>query len=47
MEHWLSGGGMPDYPATWEGLYNLLVDANFPVAAADMKRIVSSLLKDK
>ena len=24
MEHWLSGGGLPDYPATWDSLYLLL-----------------------
>ena len=41
MEHWLSGGGTHDYPATWEGLYTLLRDCNFSTVAADLQMAVS------
>ena len=43
MEYWLSiGGVLPDYPATWEGLYLLLEDVEYTEVAAKLREIVTS-----
>lgn len=41
MEHWLSGGGKGDYPATWEGLYSLLEDVQCSGVANKLKKAVT------
>ena len=43
MEHWLAEGGTPDYPATWEGLYELLEDVEYAEVAEELKRIVQAM----
>ena len=43
MEHWLSGGGLPDYPATWDGLYLLLEDVECTEVAEKLKKFVTTL----
>ena len=40
MEHWLNGGGEPDYPPTGEGLYLLLRDTEHPNIARDLRKAV-------
>lgn len=46
IEHWLTIGGTPDYPATWDGLYKLLEDVGCPAIADKLKSIVQFLSKD-
>ena len=43
MEYWLNGDDDNEYPPTWEGLYELLEDAEFLVAAKQLKVVVSHL----
>ena len=40
MNQWLTQGGSHDYPATWEGLYTLLRDTEFPNIATKLKNAV-------
>ena len=40
MEYWLQG--IPNYPATWEGLYELLEDVDFHEVAMKLKEVVAS-----
>ena len=40
MQHWLNGVGKDRYPPTWEGLYMLLEDAEYPQVAEDLKKVV-------
>lgn len=42
MEHWLNGGGEPEYLPTWEGLYTLLRDIEHPNVARDLKKAVDA-----
>ena len=42
IDHWLAGGGTAEYPATWEGLYTLLEDAECSQAAKDMEAAVKA-----
>ena len=42
MGQWLNNGGTKDYPATWEGLYELLEDVNYKQVAEDLKEIVKA-----
>lgn len=44
MECWLQDG-MHEYPATWEGLYILLEDANFPAVAEKLRKAVSPAIR--
>ena len=37
MNQWLTQGGSRDYPATWEGLYTLLSDTDFPKLVQKLK----------
>ena len=41
MKHWLDGGSEEDYPPTWEGLYDLLVDVRCSVVAKELKKVVA------
>lgn len=41
MEHWMNGGSVQQYPVTWDGLYDLLRDTNYPIVADDLKEAVS------
>ena len=40
MEQWLTQGGSGDYPAMWEGLYNLLRDTGFRNIARKVENAV-------
>ena len=40
MKHWLDGGSEEDYPPTWEGLYDLLVDVRCSIVAKELKKVV-------
>ena len=42
MERWLNGGGEPDYPPTWEGLYALLRDTEQSNVARDLRKAVDA-----
>lgn len=46
MEHWLNGGGKDCYPATWEGLYTLLEDADYLQVAKDFKEVVDESMTE-
>lgn len=37
MRQWLERGGYHDYPATWEGLYQLLDDLRFESVASELR----------
>ena len=41
MEKWLLSKGTPSYPASWEGLYQMLVDAEAPDIAKLLWNAVS------
>lgn len=43
MEYWLNGHGGTEYPNTWDGLYNLLVDIKCSSVASHLRDAVSSL----
>ena len=45
MGQWLAGGGTPDYPATWEGLYLLLEDVACGEVAQELKNMVKTMKK--
>lgn len=40
MDHWLSGEGSCDYPATWEGLYVVLNEVGLGQVARELKTAV-------
>ena len=40
MQHWLTGGDTPDYPATWDGLYELLEDVEYFDVARQLREAV-------
>lgn len=40
MDHWLAGKAN-DYPVTWNGLYNLLEDAEYTEAAKELKEALA------
>lgn len=43
MEHWISSGGQEsDYPVTWEGLQEMLVDVQYDTVAKDLAKALSS-----
>lgn len=42
MNHWLTTGGTPDYPLTWEGLYELLKDVECTEITKQLEEFVSS-----
>jgi hypothetical protein len=42
MDHWLTGGGTPDYPATWDGIYKLLEYINCPAIAQELMKSLES-----
>ena len=44
IECWLIQNGTPEYPATWEGLYKLLKDAEFPTKADKLRTAVASAI---
>ena len=39
MQHWMDGGSKV-YPATWQGLYDLVEDVGFPAVAKELKEAV-------
>lgn len=41
MEHWLERDGTCDYPATWEGVYDLLKDMSCSKVAEDVQKAVN------
>ena len=43
LNHWLTQPP-PEYPATWEGLYELLEDADLSCVAADLKVAVENAI---
>ena len=43
LKYWLDEGGVKDYPPTWEGLYNLLVDVKYSVVAKELKNVLTKL----
>ena len=42
MHHWLTGGDTPDYPATWDGLYEMLEDVEYFEMAQQLREAVLS-----
>ena len=40
MQHWLTGGNTPEYPATWDGLYELLKDVEYSEVARELREAV-------
>ena len=42
MTYWINAGGTPDYPVKWEGLDQLLKDAQCGKAAEDLKKALAS-----
>ena len=40
MHHWLTGGDTPDYPATWDGLFEILEDTEYFEVARQLKEAV-------
>ena len=42
MMHWLRSGGCEDYPTTWEGLHQLLVDVGYEKVAEELKTALAS-----
>ena len=43
MELWLSGEiESCDYPTTWEGLYELLIDNEYAIVAKDLEEAVAA-----
>ena len=42
MKRWLNAGGCGDYPATWEGLYRLLMDVGYKKVAKELKTALAS-----
>lgn len=44
MEKWLLGNGSSTYPATWEGLHSLLLDAQADDAAKLLKKAVCNAI---
>ncbi len=44
MEKWMLDGGSSSYPATWEGLYRLLVDSESPDIAKLLRRAVTQAI---
>ena len=40
MHHWLTGGDTPDYPATWDGLYEMLEDVEYSEEARQLREAV-------
>ena len=40
MHHWLTGGDTPDYPATWDGLYEMLEDVEYFEVARQLREAV-------
>ena len=47
MEEWLVSGGSSLYPATWEGLHRLLLDAEVPLSdlAAFKKAVIGQVIQ--
>ena len=45
MDQWLGEGGTRDYPASWEGLYDLLEDAEHAQTATALKAAVDSAIR--
>lgn len=43
MEHWLTEGGTQDYPATWEGLYELVRDGGYAEVTRDLREAVGAV----
>ena len=43
LYHWLSHP-TEEYPATWEGLYELMDDCDFGIAVSDLKRAVENAI---
>ena len=39
MQHWMDGGSK-GYPATWQGLYDLVEDVGYPAVAKELKEAV-------
>ena len=44
MKCWLNSGGYGDYPATWEGLYRLLMDMGYKKVAKELRTALTSSL---
>ena len=44
IKHWLNGGGIPDYPNTWRGLFELLEDAKLYEVAKRLESALSSIV---
>ena len=40
MHYWLTGGHTPDYPATWDGLYEMLEDVEYFEVARQLREAV-------
>ena len=47
MEHWLVEGGTRDYPAAWEGLYELVRDGGYAEVARDLREAVGAAATHK
>ena len=42
MGHWLNTGGTDDYPTTWEGIHQLLVDVGYKKVADELNTALAS-----
>ena len=42
MQRWMEGQGGNAYPATWDGLYQLLKDIGVPKVALELKKAVDN-----
>ena len=42
MQHWMDRGSKV-YPATWQGLYDLVEDVGYPAVAKELKEAVEKL----
>ena len=40
--HWKESGGTPDYPHTWYGLYQLLLDIEYGLVAENMMKFIKA-----
>ena len=42
FDHWINTNGHTNYPLSWKGLYDLLVDIGHSTAAEDMKETLAT-----
>ena len=47
MGEWLEEGGTSEYPATWEGVLNVLEDVEYKRVARELERVLVSVVKPR